>query len=100
MELQGLSDEVKARYVLLRDEFLVELPNRWAEIQQCKDEPGRLCDVLHKLCGVAGGFGLSALAALAKIAEQQVLDGQLQEMVATLDRLHDEIQRLTRPLSV
>jgi pyrroloquinoline quinone (PQQ) biosynthesis protein C len=91
--LDGLPEDVVSQYEALRQIFLKELPDRWLSIASCSDQD-RLSDELHRLSGVAGGFGCSEIDRLARLAEAHLLSGYESEHRSVMQALSVEVQKL------
>lgn len=66
---EGQSAAVQAGFARLRAQFVHGLPARWQEIDNAPTALLRQA-ALHRLAGAAGSYGLLALGAAARRAEQ------------------------------
>lgn len=94
--LAGLPDEVRKQYEVLRQAFRYELAQRWAEISECQDDQAT-CEGLHRLCGVAGGFGFDDIQRLARLAETTLISGMRHDHHLAMKDLQTEMFKWALP---
>ena len=94
--LDGLPVEVRKQYEVLRQAFRHELHQRWVRITQCQDDES-MGEELHRLCGVAGGFGFDDMQRLARMAETTLMSGMVHDHRFALDALREEMHKWALP---
>lgn len=89
----GLDPEQAAQFEQIRRRFVSGLARRQTEIDEAPD-PAALHAALHRLAGVAGGFGYDSLGELARQAMQALRADDPSALDACLARLKADIRRL------
>lgn len=86
----GLSQEVKAQFLVLQRRFVAGLSSRWREIRDASDGPA-LQVALHRLAGSAASFGFGRIGQCARDAEVLALNGSSAALDQALALLESEI---------
>ncbi|MFZ4478375.1 MAG: Hpt domain-containing protein [Rhodoferax sp.] len=89
----GVSPQIRARFLLLQRRFVAGLPGRWLEIRDAADGQSRLA-ALHRLAGSAGSYGLEGIGQCARDAEALALQGDSAALTRALRALEGEIGRV------
>lgn len=87
-----MSAEAAQAFERIRQQFVNGLPRRLSEIEQANDAEQRYA-VLHRLAGVAGGYGYDHLGLLAR----QAMTADSVHQVELLQELRQLIQTLLPP---
>lgn len=87
---------VHAAFAALRQRFVAGLPARWQAIAAAAPGPVQL-GLLHQRVGAAGSYGLTALSAAAREAEQAANTGACTELEAALQALQRQLGEACYP---
>jgi HPt (histidine-containing phosphotransfer) domain-containing protein len=90
----NLPPAAQAKFALLQQSFVAGLVARQQEIRGTQDA-ARVMAAAHRLAGAAGSYGFDALCGCARDVENRCAAGAHPDLASALDRLHQEIDRLT-----
>lgn len=91
---EPLDAAMSAQYELIRQRFVAGLKGRQLEIDAAEGT-AMLHAALHRLAGAAGSFGYANLDCLAREALRALEAGAAEQLTSCLERLKQEIHRLT-----